>query len=80
MKNTKPLRLLITSILFFLFVTLTSFQSTRPIIGWGDWQCVEETNEGLCWKNCHRTYYFIVAIQYDYWSGPCWQSPPSVEL
>lgn len=66
--------LLFAALLFILF----SFTSLRPIIGWTSWTCSEAENGGLCWKNCHRTYYFFFAVNTEHWSGPCWQSPASM--
>jgi hypothetical protein len=76
MKNVK--KLFTTLLLGILLFTLFSFTSLRPIIGWGDWICSQSESGGLCWKNCHRTYYFFFAVNTEHWSGPCWQSPASV--
>ena len=75
MKKTK--KPIISLFLIILIITQFSFSTLRPIIGWGDWNCSENEIGGLCWKNCHRTYYFFFAVDTEYWSGPCWQSPAS---
>lgn len=76
MTRSRKFKLLFVAVALFLTLSSFTMAMVRPLIGWGDWSCTEETNNGLCWKTCSRTYYFIIAVDHDYWNGPCWQNPP----